>query len=58
MKELDELIQWWKDDYALNYRNRTLLHSSKILDTIKHLEALKRISTEHQIPITFVHPNP
>lgn len=43
MTDLEELIQYWKDNLALNYVNRTPLANQLIENTIVYLTDLKNI---------------
>lgn len=42
--ELDDLIQWWRNSYAINYVTREPLANERILKTIKALEKLRELT--------------
>lgn len=43
MSELDDLIQYWRDNYSFNYLKRTPTTNNRILSTIKYLTELKKL---------------
>lgn len=54
MTELDELIQYWKDNLAMNYVHRSPQANHKVEQTIKYLIELNEL---HKIQRqTLLHP--
>ncbi|MBA7694976.1 hypothetical protein ES703_103592 [subsurface metagenome] len=53
--ELEDLIQYWKDNYAINYVQRSPSGNERVLKTIKLLEELQLLTASTKsigLPIT------
>lgn len=46
--ELESLIKYWRDSYAINFIKRTPQANARILATIKRLEELKELKDGKQ----------